>query len=191
QVALHVIWELLMLIRMHRKGSDGREQKRMVVVGGREGGNRNETVAARTILHQHRLAPAAGQSVCEQSRRNVRSAGGSEWQDEPARPVGIDLRGRAGEVLYIAKTRDGRKEKHPYHSNAPSQNAHSVASDGDSGRQTAVPSIAIAGSASFLSDEIREFLTGRVRREPDEERRQQQKRACQHRQARRDRMGSG
>src|SRR5262245_37658039 len=40
-------------------------------------------------------------------------------------------------------------------------------------RQTAVPIIAITGSASFLSDEIGEFLAGRVRREPDEERCQQ------------------
>src|SRR5262249_14239345 len=132
QVALHVIWELLMLIRMHRKGSDGREQKRVVIVGGDEGGNRDQTVAARTIFHQHRLAPAGGQSVREQSRRNVRSAGGSEWHDEPDRPRRIDLRRRAHEALYIAEKGDGRKEKQPYHSNAPSQNPHSVASDDDS-----------------------------------------------------------
>src|SRR6516162_11047367 len=56
-------------------------------------------------------------------------------------------------------------------------------------RLTAIPNVAIAGSASFLSDEIREFLAGRVRREPDEERCQQQKRACQQRQASGDGMG--
>jgi hypothetical protein len=38
-------------------------------------------------------------------------------------------------------------------------------------------------SADFLADEVGEFLTGHVRREPDEERRQQQEREREQRQA--------
>ena len=110
QIALDVIWKLLVLVRMHREGPDGREQKRMVVVGGDESSNRDEAIAARTIFDQDRLAPAGGQSVCEQSRRNVRSTGGSERHEETNRSRRIGLRRRAGEALQNAEKRDDCKE---------------------------------------------------------------------------------
>ena len=88
---------------MHREGPDGREQKRMVVVGGDESSNRDQAVAARTIFHQDRLAPAGGQSIREQSRRNVRSTGGSERHDETNCSRRIGLRRRAGEALQNAE----------------------------------------------------------------------------------------
>src|SRR5258708_12284363 len=98
---------------MHREGPDGREQKRMVVVGGDESSNRDEAIAARTIFDQDRLAPAGGQSVCEQSRRNVRSTGGSQRHDETNRSPRIGFPPPPGEALQNSANPHDRKTTYP------------------------------------------------------------------------------
>src|SRR5262245_56803562 len=81
---------------MNREGSNGGEQQRMVVVGADKGTDRNETLAAGTILHHDWLAPARSQTIREQPRRDVDTAGGTKRKDELDRSRGIGL--RAGEA---------------------------------------------------------------------------------------------
>ena len=93
---------------MNREGSNGGEQQRMVVVGADKGTDRNETLAARAILHHDWLAPASSQTIREQPRRDVDTAGGTKRKDELDRSRGIGL--RAGEARDGGQCRNARRQ---------------------------------------------------------------------------------
>src|SRR5262249_9626949 len=69
-------------------------QQHVVIVGGDERADGDETVSARAILDDDRLAPAPAQSICDQARADIDTATGSERHDELDRPLRPGLRGR-------------------------------------------------------------------------------------------------
>ena len=60
QVALRIIRQLVVRIGVGGKGGGRDEQQRVVVAGAGEDVDRDDAVAAGTILDHHRLAPARG-----------------------------------------------------------------------------------------------------------------------------------
>src|SRR5262249_8714525 len=69
-------------------------QEHVVIVGGDERADGDETVSAGAILDDDRLAPAPAQSICDQARADIDTATGSERHDELDRPLRPSLRGR-------------------------------------------------------------------------------------------------
>ena len=66
----------------------------MIIVGTGECADRDETIAAGTILDHRRLAPAPGQPIREQSRPDIDAAARSERHNEFDRPLRPGLRCR-------------------------------------------------------------------------------------------------
>src|SRR5215472_2887202 len=64
----------------------------MIVLGADEGIERDKAVAARTILHHYRLAPARGQTLGKQTGCGIAGAASAKRQDEAHRPRRIGLR---------------------------------------------------------------------------------------------------
>jgi len=81
----------------------------VVVVRACEGGDGDETIAARPVFYQDRLAPARGQTIREQPRRDVRAGCRPERHDEAHGPRRIIRRGRAGAAWQIENERDEEK----------------------------------------------------------------------------------
>jgi hypothetical protein len=92
QVALRIIGQLVVRIRMGGKGGGRDEQQRVVVVGGDEDVDRDDAVAAGTILDHDRLAPARGKTFREHPGGDIDSGAGTERQDEPHCTLRIALR---------------------------------------------------------------------------------------------------
>src|SRR5262245_57468611 len=72
---------------MRVERSARRREQHVVVVGGDECANGDEAVSARAILDDDRLAPTAGQTICEQSRADIDAAARSKGHDELDRPL--------------------------------------------------------------------------------------------------------
>src|SRR5215475_15811363 len=64
----------------------------MIVLGADEGVERDKAVAARTILHHYRLAPARGQTLGKQTGCGIAGAASAKRQYEAHRPRRIGLR---------------------------------------------------------------------------------------------------
>jgi hypothetical protein len=94
QVALCVVWHLVLGIRMRRVGRGRNKQQRVVVVGAGESVDGDEAIAAGPILDHHRLAPFRGELVRQQPGGDVDAGGGPERQDEFDRALRVSLRGR-------------------------------------------------------------------------------------------------
>ena len=60
----------------------------MILMGADEGVKRDEAIAARTILHHYRLAPARGQTLGKQTGCGIAGAASAKRQDEAHRRVG-------------------------------------------------------------------------------------------------------
>jgi hypothetical protein len=79
-------------MRSERSARCGKQH--VIVVGADERADGDETVAARTILDDHRLAPAPAQTVGDQPRADIDAAARSERHDELDRALRPCLRGR-------------------------------------------------------------------------------------------------
>src|SRR5262245_24150670 len=67
-------------------------QQDMIVVCIDDGADRNDGIAARTILDHDRLIPTLAQSIAQQAGAEVHAAAWSERHDEPDRPLRPRLR---------------------------------------------------------------------------------------------------
>jgi hypothetical protein len=96
----------------------------MIVCGGDEGLDRDQSVGARAVLDHDRLAPARRQPVSEQPRADVDAGAGSERHDEFHRPLrpGCWLRARACDNK--GRGQRGQREREY----APSRNLHHYSS---------------------------------------------------------------
>ena len=63
------------------------EQQRMVIARPDEGGDRDNGIGSGTIFDHDRLAPALGQPVRVQARRDIGRATGPERHDQVDRPL--------------------------------------------------------------------------------------------------------
>jgi hypothetical protein len=66
----------------------------VIVIGADEGADRDEAVAARAVLDDHRLVPALGQSIGDEPRADVDAAARPQRHDELDRALRPCLRGR-------------------------------------------------------------------------------------------------
>src|SRR5262249_36498012 len=91
-----------------------------------EGVERDKAVAARTILHHYRLAPARGQTLGEQTGCGIAGAGSAKRQDEVHRSRRKRLlraRRERPRGPYAAEQRDKRAAVHSIASSARSRSA--------------------------------------------------------------------
>ena len=76
---------------MRRERRRRREQQHVIVVGADEGVDGDQAVAAGTVFHDHRLAPALAKTIRQQPRADIGAAARPERDDEfdwPRRPIG-------------------------------------------------------------------------------------------------------
>jgi hypothetical protein len=64
----------------------------VIVVGIDDGADRNDCIAAWTILDHNRLIPTLAQSITQQAGAEIHAAAGSKSHDKPDRPLRPRLR---------------------------------------------------------------------------------------------------
>ena len=89
-----IVGQLVVLVRMRRERRCRRIEQRVVIAGADEGVDGDDGVTAGTIFHDHRLAPARRQPICEEPCADIRPAAGPERHDEFDRSRRPGLRGR-------------------------------------------------------------------------------------------------
>ena len=101
------------------EGAGRAEPEHMIVLGLSKGAEGDDPVAARPVVHYHRLAPKLAEAVSEQARSRIGSAAGAVRQDEAYSPRRIGrLRRRAADVCQAQHGYRGECYE-PSHCNPP------------------------------------------------------------------------